>query len=122
MPREKKSVVVLVEDDISMSRAIDRLLRAATFQAVTFNSAEALLETNAVTDAACLILDIYLPGLSGFELHRRLEELGAKPPVIFITAHDTSSAREHAREIGEYLVKPFPGKSLVEAVKRAFDQ
>jgi FixJ family two-component response regulator len=119
MPREEKNVVV-VEDDSSMRQAIERLLRAASFQTIAFDSAEALLEANATTNAACLVIDIRLPGLSGFELHRRLAEFGATPPVIFITAHDMPSARQQAQDIGEYLTKPFPGQNLVDAVRRAF--
>ena len=118
MPRQEKCVVV-VEDDASMSRAIERLLRTASFQPVMFSSAEALLQTNAVSAAGCLILDVRLPGLSGFELHQRLTAGGTVPPVIFITAHDTPSAREQARDLGKFLCKPFPGRELVAAVKSA---
>jgi FixJ family two-component response regulator len=118
MPRQKKSVVV-VEDDTSMSQAIERLLRTASFQPVMFGSAEALLETNAVATAGCLVLDVRLPGLSGFELHQRLTAQGDLPPVIFITAHDTPTARQQARVRGKYLLKPFPGRELVDAIKSA---
>jgi FixJ family two-component response regulator len=118
MPRQKKSVVV-VEDDASMRGAIERLLRTASFQPVMFSSAEDLLQTNAVTTAGCLIFDVRLPGLSGFELHQRLAAAGKIPPVIFITAHDTPSAREQAQDRGKFLSKPFPGRELVDAVKSA---
>ena len=60
--------VVVVEDDAGMSKAIERLLRAAGFQTMSFASAEELLQTEAVDVAACLVLDIHLPGLSGLEL------------------------------------------------------
>ena len=119
MPGEEKRVVV-VEDDASMRCAIERLLGAAGFQPIAFASAEAFLETDAGAEAACLVFDIRLPGLSGFELYRQLAESGAAHAVIFITAHDTAAAREQAEGIGEYLPKPFAGKNLVDAVKRAF--
>ena len=64
--------IVVVEDDAGMSKAIVRLLRAAGFQPVSFASAEELLQTAAVDSAACLVLDIHLPGLSGLELGRLL--------------------------------------------------
>ena len=104
-----------------MSRSIQRLLRAAGFLAVGFPSAEALLETRAVATAACLVLDIGLPGLSGFELYQRLIETGAKLPVIFITGNDSSSGFARAREVGAiaYLLKPIPNGELVGAVTRA---
>ena len=74
-----------------------------------------------MTTAACLVLDIGLPGLSGFELYQRLIEAGAELPVIFITGHDNSLGFERAREVGAiaYLLKPFPGRELVDAVTRA---
>src|SRR5207302_8138386 len=82
------------------------------FFAIAFPSAEALVKTRAVTTAACLVLDIGLPGLSGFELYQRLIEAGAELPVIFITGHDNSLGFERAREVGAiaYLLKPFPGR------------
>ena len=121
LPEEQKNVVVVVEDDASASRAIQRVLRAAGFFAIAFPSAEALLKTRAVTMAAGLVLDIGLPGLSGFELYQRLIEAGAELPVIFITGHDNSLGFERAREVGAiaYLLKPFPGRELVDAVTRA---
>jgi FixJ family two-component response regulator len=116
---EGETNVVVVEDDSSMSRAIDRLLHTAGFYPIIFNSAEALLKTNAITDAACMISDIRLPGLSGFSLYQRLRELGSAPPVIFITAHDSTGAREQAEALGQYLPKPFHGRELVDAVRHA---
>ena len=80
--------VVVVEDDAGMKKAIERLLRAAGFQPVSFASAEELLQTEAVDAAACLVLDIHLPGLSGLELGRRLVRSGRPKLVIFITGQD----------------------------------
>jgi FixJ family two-component response regulator len=116
---EPQRNVIVVEDDTSMSSAIDRLLHTAGFDPIVFNSAEALLEANPITDPACLICDIRLPGLSGFKLYRRLRELGSLLPVIFITAHDSPAAREQAEVLGQYLPKPFHGMALVDAVRRA---
>jgi FixJ family two-component response regulator len=121
MSKEERYVLV-VDDDASMSRAIARLLGAAGFQAQTFTSAEALLESNSSSGAGCLVLDISLPGLSGFDLLRRLAELSVRLPVVLITAHDNSSLREQAGEAGAvaYLPKPFAGRDLLEAVRRSF--
>jgi FixJ family two-component response regulator len=71
--------------------------------------------------AGCLVLDVRLPGMSGFELYRALRQSGIEPPVIFITAHDEPSAREQAAQAGAvaYLAKPFHGRRLVDAVNRA---
>jgi FixJ family two-component response regulator len=121
LPEEQRNGVVVVEDDASVSRAIQRLLDADGFSAIAFPSAEALLKTRAVTTAACLILDIGLPGLSGFELYQQLLEAGAKLPVIFITGGDRPSGAKQARKLGAiaYLLKPFPEQELVDAVTRA---
>ena len=117
---EKKPMVVVVEDDDGLRRAIDRLLRGAGFRPVTYASAEELLEAG-LGAAACLVVDVRLPGLSGFELSRRLAKSGPRPPLIFITAHDDPSVRAQAERLGAvaYLPKPFPGKVLVDAIAGA---
>jgi FixJ family two-component response regulator len=120
MPGEIPSIVV-VEDDASMSRAIERVLRAGGFTAVLFASAEAALEAEAAATAECLVLDIHLPGMSGFDLYRQLAQAGETPPAIFITAHDEPAVREEAKSMGasRYLSKPFSGRALLNAVTQA---
>ena len=112
---------MVVDDDDGMNRAVQRLLKAAGFSAVTFPSAEALLQDSAASHAACLVLDINLPGLSGFELYRQLAHLNPQPPVIFITAHDDPESQARATNAGAiaYLTKPFEGRFLLAAIKRA---
>jgi FixJ family two-component response regulator len=118
MTGQRRSIVI-VEDDAGMSKAIGRLLRVAGFHAVVFPSAEALLETDAADSADCFVLDIHLPGLSGFELRRRLGALGHEAPVIFITAHDEASTRKEAERLGcrAYFRKPFNGHALLQAIR-----
>ena len=112
--------IVVVEDDAGMSKAIARLLRAAGFQPVSFASAEELLQTEAADSAACLVLDIHLPGLSGLELRRLLFSSGRAKPVIFITGQDEPSLRDEAQRLGcAYFRKPFEGKALLEAIRAA---
>ena len=112
--------IVVVEDDAGMSKAIERLLRAAGFQSMSFASAEDLLQSEAAASADCLVLDIHLPGLSGLELGRRLLASNRPKPVIFITGQDEASLQEEARRLGcAYLRKPFGGKILLEAIRRA---
>ena len=110
--------IVVVEDDAGMSKAIQRLLRAAGFQSTSFASAEELLKTDAVDSAACLVLDIHLPGLSGLELARLLVTSGRAKPVIFITGQDEASLGDEAQRLGcAYFRKPFKGKELLEAIR-----
>jgi len=112
--------IVVVEDDASMSQALERILRAGGFEAVVFASAEAALEAGAET-ADCLVLDIRLPGMSGFELYRQLVHCGSEAPVIFVTAHDEPALREEAERLGAsgFLPKPFAGRMLLDAVAQA---
>jgi FixJ family two-component response regulator len=98
---------------------LERLLRASGFEAHTFGSAEEFLNSAMPESHACLILDIHLSGMSGFELHDHLTTSGPPPPTIFITAHDTDSLRERASRIPNsvYLRKPLVGAVLLEAVR-----
>ncbi|MET0580819.1 MAG: response regulator [Pseudoxanthomonas sp.] len=116
--------IVLVEDDESVRRAMERILRGVGYRVSTFGSAEELL--GALDGAAmrqecgCLICDIRLPGLSGFELHRRCQERGRTPPWIFITAHDDPALRKQAdRDGAAYLLKPFRGRALLALVAQS---
>lgn len=121
MPHQHQSIVV-VEDDAGMSKAMERLLRAAGFQPVSFASAEELLQTEAAATAACLVLDIHLPGLSGLELGRLLATSGHAKPFIFITGQDEPSLCEEARRLGcAYFRKPFDGQALLEAIRQAIE-
>jgi len=112
--------VLVVEDDSAMREALGRVLGAARFQVLSFPSAEALLEAGLPRESACLVLDIRLPGLSGFELRQRLVRSGASIPVVFITALDNEMNRTEARRVGDaYLAKPFLGRDLIDAVVQA---
>jgi FixJ family two-component response regulator len=118
---DQKQIVAVVDDDASMKQSLERLLNAAGFQAHTFPSAEALLRSNAVADADCLILDVHLPGLSGFELYQSLIQSGAARPVIFISAYDEPDSQRQARDAGAiaFITKPFQGQDLIAAIGRA---
>jgi FixJ family two-component response regulator len=112
--------VALVEDDAGMSQALVRILRLAGYAPTTFGSAEALIRDGGGADADCLVLDVQLPGMSGFELRDHLVLTGITAPVIFITAYDDAAARSLAELANAaYLAKPFTGKTLIEAVARA---
>jgi FixJ family two-component response regulator len=116
--------VVLVEDDRGMRQAIERMLRGSGYQVDTYESAEALMDLlkgGALWDCSrCMVCDVRLPGVSGFELHRRLAEHGSMPPWIFITAHDDPAVRKQAeRACAAYLLKPFEGRALIALVANA---
>jgi FixJ family two-component response regulator len=111
----------VVEDDASMSQAMARILRLGGFAPRTFASAEQMLAAGDAGGAACLVLDVHLPGLTGFELCEKLARGGSQAPVIFITAHDEPGSRQRAERAGAaaFLTKPFSGHALVAAVERA---
>ena len=113
--------VIIVEDDLSMSQALERILRLGGRTSVTYTSAEALLASNGMEAASCLILDVQLPRLGGFELYERLSQRGFVPPVIFITAFDDPDVRAKANAAGAvaFLAKPFSGRTLLETIDRA---
>ena len=100
------------------------MLTAAGFRAAIYSSAEEFLETDATTSAGCHVFDVRLPGLSGLDLQDRLVASGRAKPVIFITAHDTTVARQRAAELNAvaFLVKPFESRLLVGAVDEALSQ
>lgn len=114
-------VVVVVEDDPGMREALEKVLRAAGVRALLFGSGEELIEAGEAERASCLVLDIRLPGMTGFELCRWLASRGQTAPVIFITAYDDAATRAEAERLGAvgYLLKPFGGKELVLSINRA---
>jgi FixJ family two-component response regulator len=114
-----KCTIAIVEDDASFRRALERLLCAYGFEVHTFASAEEFLGSAVPESHACLILDIRLPGMSGFELFDYLTASGQPRPVIFITAQDEENVRQQASRIPNsvYLRKPVVGVVLLEAVR-----
>jgi FixJ family two-component response regulator len=113
--------VAVVDDDESICRSFSRLLRVAGFQAVSYASAEALLEDTKRPRFDCLVLDIQLGGMSGLELSRRLAAVRDTTPVIFITAHDDPEVRAEALAAGcaGYFRKNEPGEVVIAAILRA---
>ena len=117
----EKFKIAIVDDDASMCQATDRLLRAAGFQPVTYLSGEAFLEDAKRACPDCILLDIQLGGISGFELEALLAASGSTTPVIFITAYDDREIREQARRTNcvAYLRKNDPGQAVLDAIRKA---
>jgi FixJ family two-component response regulator len=122
MEGSRMAVVSVVDDDISVRRSLDRLMRSAGLEVNVFASAEEFLNSTHPRKADCLILDIRLPGISGIDLHRHLLERRYNVPVIFITAHgsDEDARSEAASDwTVAYLIKPLDGDELLGAVDAA---
>jgi FixJ family two-component response regulator len=112
-------VVLVVEDYESMRDAIGRLLKAAGYECIAFSTAQALLEHGPGSGAVCVVSDLKMPGMTGFELLTELRRLGGYPPAILMTAHDAPGVREEAMRRGAaaYLVKPFQAAQLIAAIE-----
>jgi FixJ family two-component response regulator len=116
--------ISIVDDDASIREALKSLMRSAQFHVETFASAEEFLASDRLHDTACLILDVHLPGISGFELQHRLNMERRPIPIVFITAHADETSRQRALESGaiDFLGKPVRGKTLFKAIQSAIEQ
>jgi FixJ family two-component response regulator len=116
-------VIAIVDDDELMRDALRGLLKEAGVPACVFASAEELLESGQQHQAACLIADIRLPGMSGLDLQARLNADRISIPIIFITAHGDEQLRIQALRSGavEFLAKPFDDEVLLDHVRVALD-
>jgi len=110
--------IAVIDDNPSMLQGLNRLLSAHGFRVRTFASAESFLDDIARCEAECLLLDIHLGGISGFDLQRQLTSSGRNLPVIFMTAIDNETTRQEAFDVGcvAYLKKPFLAKLLIDAI------
>lgn len=114
-------LVSIVDDDISVRRALRRLVQKAGYAVETFASAAEFFDSSPLGRTACLVLDVHLGGTSGFELQKRLTADHAGIPIIFITAHDDAATRERVRQsaVVAYLRKPFDKRALLGAIETA---
>jgi FixJ family two-component response regulator len=121
---EARFVVFVVDDDESVRDSLKMLLESSGYCTVTFKSAEDFLDSNFGQCPCCLVLDIRLPGMSGFKLQEHLIKSQTRIPVIFITSHDSDRVEEEAMRLGAiaYLRKPFDEQCLREAIRLACEK
>lgn len=114
-------IVIVVDDNAGFLKSVARLLTVHGFAVRPFTSAEAFLNVGDTQDAACLLVDIHLGGISGVDLQRRLAASGSKCPVIFMTAMDDDAAQKASIDAGcvAYLRKPFAPQLLLDALEKA---
>ena len=108
--------MAIVDDDRPMCKAMARLVRLHGYTAYTFTSAEAFLASPHLTETECLITDIRMPGMSGFDLKRALTSSGYDIPVIFVTGHGEERGMADA---AGFLTKPFDGHALIGCLRAA---
>ncbi len=118
-----KRQIYVVDDDESVRRALKSLLESYDFEVKTFNSAKSFFDSVPNDDSGCLVLDIHMPGLDGWETQKRVLKSGSKRQVIFISAEKQDNAQDRALKVGAvgFLQKPFDGQSLVDLINYSED-
>jgi two-component system, LuxR family, response regulator FixJ len=118
-----KLKIFVIDDDASVRKALQRLIRSAGMSVETFASAEEFLHAK-VPLPDFLVLDVRMPGMSGLELQQFLLAKNQLVPIVFITAHDDEQARRSAMLAGavDFLHKPFEDHVLLQALSRTATQ
>jgi FixJ family two-component response regulator len=121
---DAEPTVFVVDDDPSVRRATERLVRSMGFNVRTFASAKEFTEHARVESPSCLVLDVHLPGLSGLDLQRQLVDAGVQIPIIFITGRGSIPMSVRAMKEGavEFLTKPTRSRDLLAAIRAAIDR
>ena len=120
-PTQSRSLIAVVDDEESVCRALERLLRSVGFDVATFASGAAFLESDGRWRAACVVLDVHMPGLSGSDVQARLAAAAQEVPVVVITGRDSEEVRERAMAAGAaaYLRKPVDDQTLLTTLAAA---
>jgi FixJ family two-component response regulator len=120
--RKLTGTLVVVDDDASVRRALQTQLRILGFKVLVFQSAEELLAGEIPTENACLLLDVYLPGMNGIALCRNLIASGRHLPTLLMSGRDDQETRQIMRESNPTasLFKPFDERTLLRAIQKAF--
>jgi FixJ family two-component response regulator len=111
-----KGKIVIIDDDLLVRQALGDCVESAGYAVEDFGSAEEFLASGATGNAACLIVDIQLPGITGLELQGQLTVAGNRLPVVFVSAQGTKANREKAMRQGAsgFLPKPFRREDLLK--------
>jgi FixJ family two-component response regulator len=123
-PQESGALVAIVDDDPSVRRGLQRLIRSAGWKVETFASAQDFLDRPLAISPNCLVLDLQLPGLSGLDLQQRMADLGLDIPVVFLTGQGNIPASVKAMKAGaiEFLTKPVDEQNLLKAIEEAIER
>ena len=121
---EAEPTVFVVDDDPSVRRSTERLVRSMGFNVQTFATAKEFRERARVESPSCLVLDVHLPGPSGLDLQRELVQAGVQIPIIFITGRGSIPMSVRAMKGGavEFLTKPTRSRDLLAAIRAAIER
>src|ERR1700722_20796412 len=119
--KKSTATVIVVDDDASIRRALRRQLQILGFNVLDFGSAEEFLTSEIPTGEACLLLDVYMPAMTGIELCKKMTEACRPLPPILISGRDDAQTKKLMREAKPIasLLKPFDEKSLLRATRKA---
>jgi FixJ family two-component response regulator len=118
---KNRPLIAVVDDEKSICVALKRLIRSAGMDVETYPSGEEFLTAVQTRQPDCVVLDLHMPNVNGFEVQSRLAQLGMHLPVVVITGHDTpeSRARALAGHAVAYLLKPVDERTLLDAIAAA---
>ena len=117
-------VIAIVDDDPSVRRGLQRLIRSAGWNTETFASAQEFLDRPRAGLPSCLILDLQMPGMSGLDLQKRITDVELEVPIVFLTGHGDIPASVRAMKAGavEFLTKPVDEQELLHAIQQAVER
>jgi len=121
----RSAIIYIVDDDLSVRRALKRLINSAGMNAEVFESANKFLEYKHSTKGPmCVIVDLRMRDMTGLELQREMRKRGSRLPFIFVTGHDTDESRSEAKKSGAagYFRKPVDDQALLDAIIWAISQ
>jgi FixJ family two-component response regulator len=121
---EDRAIVFVVDDDLSMRRSLETLLRSVGHDVQLFSSAQEFMNAARSDVPGCLVLDVRLPGMSGLTFQQELTKAGVALPIIFITGHGDVPMTVRAMKAGaaEFLTKPFDDQVLLDAIHAAIER
>ena len=122
--KETEATVFIVDDDAQVRESLKDLIRSVGLRVELFASAQEFLRTQHPDAPTCLVLDVRMPGLSGFDLQKQASEAGLEIPIIFITGHGDIPMTVRAMKAGaiEFLSKPFRDQDLLDAIQQALER
>ena len=119
----KRTLISVVEDDQPFRESMRKLMTVLGYTVQAFSSATEFLKSPLLTETACLVTDVQMPGMSGVELHRHLIDTGHAIPTILVTAYPDETARNRALKDGVvcYLSKPVDDEHLERCLRSALE-
>jgi two-component system, LuxR family, response regulator FixJ len=120
----QEATVFVVDDDDGLRRSLDWLFRSVRIPVETYASAQEFLSVFDPARPGCLLLDVKMPGLSGLELQRRLQDAGNELPIIILTGHGDVQSTVTAFKAGafDFIEKPFSDQHLLSRVQQGIEQ